>query len=113
MQAQASTPNPSRATVLVRVPECLDDVQRRQKYDEPLALALRDAGVGDFVGGVTKPSSDGQAESVVLMLSLNYTTSLSVVIDALSKIGAPRETVVEVETEKATLSLSLAEATGG
>jgi hypothetical protein len=113
MHAQTSTPDRYRATVLVRVPECLDDAQRREKYDVPLALAIRDAGAGDFVGGVSKLGGDGQAESVVLQLTLHYYHSISVVIEALLKIGAPPETVVEAETETATLSLSLAEAAGG
>jgi hypothetical protein len=101
-----------RAVLFARLPEQLDDERRRRKYDEPLAAAIRDAGVGDSLRGFSQAGDDGQIAWVGIEVTLEVMQNGTFVAERLAALGAPPETRIEIETASATLEFTLAEATG-
>src|SRR4051794_16754416 len=101
-----------QAVLFARLPERLDDEQRRRKYDEPLAAAIREARVGHFLRGFSQLGDDGQVAWVGIEVTLDVLQNGAFVAERLAELGAPPETRIEIETEKASLEFSLAEATG-
>jgi len=101
-----------RAVLFARLPESLDDAQRRRKYDEPLAAAIREAGVGHSLRGFSQVGEDGQIVWVGIEVTLDVMQNGAFVAERLAELGARPETRIEIETEEASLELTLAEATG-
>jgi hypothetical protein len=102
-----------RATLFARLPERLDDAQRRRKYDEPLTAMIAEAGLGTFIRGFSQVGNDGQIAWVGIEVTLVVMQNWTFVVQRLVELGAPLETRVEMETMKATLEFTLAEWTGG
>jgi hypothetical protein len=101
-----------RALLFAKLPERLNDEQRRIKYDEPLAAALRESGIDVFIRGFSQPGENGEIEWVGLEVDLCRMIIVGPVLDCLLQLGAPPETVIEIEDEKATAEFTLAEMTG-
>jgi hypothetical protein len=101
-----------RAVLFARLPERLDDEQRRRKYDKPLAAAIREAGAGDSLRGFSQVGDDGQIAWVGIEVALDVMQNGAFVAERLVELGAPPDTRIEIETENASIEFSLAEATG-
>ena len=99
--------------MFARLPERLDDEQRRRKYDEPLTAMISEAGIGTFIRGFSQVGDDGQIAWVGIEVTLVVMQNGAFVAQRLVELGAPSETRVEIETMKATLEFTLAEWTGG
>ncbi len=100
------------ALLFAKLPERLDDEQRRNKYDEPLARMVRDERIGEVLRGFSHRNDAGEIEWVGFELELVVLQNCSFVAARLLNLGAPLDTLLEVETEKATAEFTLAEATG-
>jgi len=105
--------NDFEAIALARVPEALDDAERERKYDRPLAAMLSARQVGEFLRGFSQPANRGQPAWVGLEARFVVLQNVSAFCTCLSELGAPPETRIECETAKATLDLTLGEATDG
>ena len=101
-----------RAVLFARIPERLDNEQRRQKYDEPLAAAIREAGVGESLRGFSQIGDDGQITWVGIEVTFDVMQNVAFVAERLVELGAPPETRIEIETKKASVEFALADATG-
>src|SRR4051812_11465989 len=105
--------NDERRTVLfARIPERLDEEQRRRKYDDPLTAAMRDAGIVDSVRGFSQAGDDGQIAWVGIEVTLDLMQNFTFVTERLAQLGAPPETRIEIETDEALLEFTLVEAIG-
>jgi hypothetical protein len=100
------------AVLRARIPERLTDEQRRRKYDEPLVSILHEAGLGVFVGGCAQTGDDGDVAWVGFEVRLVEKQNAALIAERLVELGAPLETVIEIETERASLKFTLAEAGG-
>ena len=80
----------------IRIPESLLPEERGEKYEEPLAAALRAARLGRVCGGGTKP---GPGKTIaycgVDVVVRERVRGLEVLRSKLIELGAPPETVIE------------------
>jgi hypothetical protein len=108
-----STPDDDRRVVLfARLPERLDDEQRRRKYDQPLTTMIRQAGIGAFLQGFSQTGDDGAVEWIGLEVEVAVLQDCGFVAAHLVQLGAPPDTVVEIDTANASTQFSLTEMTG-
>lgn len=73
---------------------------------------MRESGNGTFRRGFSQRNDAGEVEWVGVELELIVLQALSSVARHFADLGAPPDTVMDVETEKATVQLTLVEATG-
>jgi hypothetical protein len=110
MLIATETPDhPRGATLLARIPEDLDESSRRQKYDVPLANALSARGLKYFCRGFTLPAAGGGAPGIGIEVRADSVEVLALVVQEIADLGALPETVIEIETDKATVECTLAE----
>jgi hypothetical protein len=105
----ASPENEPRAVLFARLPERLDDEQRRRKYDDPLYSKIREARIGAFLRGFSQSGDDGEVERVGIEVSLSVPQDGGFIAERLVELGAPLESVIEIESEKASITFTLAE----
>lgn len=101
-----------RAVMFARLPERLDDEQRRIKYDDPLVASIRESGLDASVRGFSQTGEDGKIAWVGIEVTLDVMQNGAFIAERLVELGAPLATVIEIETEKASVEFSLAEAAG-
>ena len=95
----AATPDHGgHAVLFARLPERLGDERRRQKYDEPLASMIREAGIGAFLRGLSEPNEQGGVDWIGLEAKLTRLPDCGHVLAWLLQLGAPAETLVEIDT---------------
>ena len=97
------------AVLVARWPERLDDEQRRRKYDEPLRAMMRKEGPEILFRGFSEVGEDGEVPCVRFELTFAVMKHGAWFAKRLMELGAPREGRVEIETEKASLEMSLAD----
>lgn len=108
MKIATSSFDGERAAVLfARLPEPLDNSERRQKYDEPLATAMREAGVEGSVRGFSQVGDDGKVAWVGIEVNLRSIQDTEFVVKRLFEFGAPANTRIQIETGDAVLELDL------
>ena len=82
--------------VYVRIPEPLRPFDRGDKYEEPLAAALAEAGLGEVTGGGQQL---GEGDSIVYcgvdVILSDRTRGLALLRHELRRLGAPVQTVIE------------------
>lgn len=111
MTIATQTPDPSpRATLFARIPEVLSDAERQRKYDDPLLALLQAQGNECSVRGFALPETDRGGQGVGIEVAADSVDPLIFVAQYLTNLGAPRQTVIEVETSKASFTMSLDEA---
>ena len=85
--------------VFVRIPEPIEPIARGERYEDPLAAALEERGVGIVTGGGSQLGREARIEFVRLDLQLaDLNGSLSLVREAMEELGAPIGSMLEFET---------------
>lgn len=106
--AAASTqdePGASSVFVFVKIPESIMPVERGEKYEDPLDIALKKAGVGEVTGGgsqLGEPDKDGSPTINWVGIDVDLTdqaTSLPLLKAELKRLGAPQGTTIEYELD--------------
>src|SRR5688500_11387058 len=95
------------ATLFARQPERPDDLQRRRKYDDRLTVMIREAGIDAPLRGFSRLDEDGQVVWVAIEMTLDLLQHGALVAQRLVELGAPLETVIEIERENASAEFSL------
>lgn len=93
--------------LFARLPEQLNDEERRMKYDEPLTAAMREGGLGGSVRGFSQVGDDGRVEWVGIESNLQAMHDCEFVVKRLFELGAPANTRVEIETGEAFIELDV------
>lgn len=97
-----------------RIFEPLNDDERRAKYDEPLAQMLNNKGIEHSIRGFTLPAdANHQQVSVGIEVLTEVAEAIAFVAEAMAALGAPPTTIFELETNKASVRLTVAEIRDG
>ncbi len=104
--AAASTQDePGASRVFVKIPESIMPVERGEKYEDPLDIALKKAGVGEVTGGgsqLAEPGKDGSPTIDWVGIDVDLTdpaTGLPLLKSELKRLGAPQGTTLEYEID--------------
>jgi hypothetical protein len=81
--------------VYVRIPEPLWPQERGKKYEDPLAAALADAGLGKVTGGGQQLDGGSIEYCGVDVILNNRAQGLALLKDVLRRLGAPAGTMIE------------------
>jgi hypothetical protein len=100
------------ATLFARIPIPLDEDTRRVRYDLPLKGRLDAAGIGHVLRGFNLPATLSHPAGVALEVRFDSVASCFSVIPHLIGIGAPPETLVEIDTDTASMQMTLEEEIG-
>lgn len=93
-----------------RIPEPLNDEQRRARNDDPLARRLDDEGIAHVIRGFSLlPDANHVEASVGIEVLVEVPAGIAFAAEAIKDLGAPPTTVIELETDKAALRLTLQE----
>ncbi len=77
-------------TVLARLREHIEPMDRGSRYEDPVDAVLRERGLGQVTGGGSQLGESGELEYADIELELaNLDDALSLVIDSLERAGAP------------------------
>jgi hypothetical protein len=100
-----------RLSLTARIPQNLDDLERQRMFDRPLREMMHAAGIAAAVRGVSSAGADagGWVEIEVAALAPHHIPSI---VKALLALGAPPATHLTLETTKASINFTLAEALG-
>jgi hypothetical protein len=78
------------STVVARLYEHIGPIDRGNRYEDPLDLALRGASLGEVTGGGSQLGALGEIEFADIEIQVaNLDDALSVIIDVLQRSGAP------------------------
>jgi hypothetical protein len=85
-----------RHFVLARITEHVEPIERGERYEDPLAVFLKEHGLGDVTGGGSQLTKDGEIEFADLELELvNLDDAVTRVIQQLEAMGAPCGSSIE------------------
>jgi hypothetical protein len=111
--AAPSDSNPRGGTLWARIPEPLSDKERRVKYDQPLSRVLTVEGIQNSISGYClPPDADLETASIGIEVHVPVAEAIELVAQAIADLGAPPATVLEIETNKASVQFTLAEVEG-
>src|ERR1043165_8471413 len=99
--------NDFEAIAFARIPEELDDQQRKENYDHPLSASLAESKCGVFLRSFSGIGQDG--DSIGLEVRLTFHHSVAFFAECLRKLQAPLDTIIEAETEMATMEFKLSD----
>src|SRR5687768_13562532 len=94
-------------TLFARIPEPVNEDERIRKYDGPLSAKLAETGIDCSVRGFCIAATDDAEASVALELHADNASWCAVAGGFLAELGAPPSTVIEVESDKALITLTL------
>jgi len=81
---------PQSQTVIARLYEHIEPLDRGQRYEDPLDAALRGKGLGQVTGGGSQLGPDGEIEFADIEINVyNLDDALSLIIESLQRSGAP------------------------
>ena len=100
------------AVLFARLREPLDDEHRRIKYDDPLVSKIRERGIGASVRGFSEADQDGHIHWVGVEVTLDAMRDVVFVAECLAQLGAPPDTLIEIETENSCIEFALDQPTG-
>lgn len=101
-----------RSTLFSRIPEVLDEGNRKRRYDLPIQQALLAEGIAFSLRGFTlSRTENNHSPGVGIEVRGESADALGLVVQLLADLGAPLETAIEIVSEKGTVSFTLAEAT--
>lgn len=82
--------------VSIKINESISSDDRGAKYDDPLAAALKDANLGDVIGGGNSVNKAGKVEWAGIDLEVNdLQKSIPVIKQKLIELGAPKGSTIE------------------
>lgn len=82
--------------VSVKINESISTDDRGTKYDDPLAAALKDANLGEIVGGGNSVNKAGKIEWAGIDLEVtDLQKSIPVIKQKLIDLGAPKGSTIE------------------
>jgi len=105
LQRFASFADGKPITVVIRIPEFLDDAARRIRFTEPLTEIVRVISTTASLDCIT--TSDGAA--VFIELKPDELVAIDAVVGYLREINVSLDTVIEFEFEKGVVSWPLSE----
>jgi hypothetical protein len=101
MLIATGTPDaPRSATLFARVPLAMSDLDARRTFEQPLGAWLVEQGMEFSLRCFPLPAS--QDDAVLLAMA----------VEKISELGAPPETLIEIESDKATVEMSLGDMAG-
>jgi hypothetical protein len=75
-------------------------IDRGERYEEPLAEALEENGLGEVTGGGTMQSNDGEIEYCGIDVNLfGVQEAVPFICDFLTQRGAPKGSILQYENE--------------
>ena len=98
-------PGTSSVFVFVKIPESIMPIERGKKYEDPLDIALKKAGVGEITGGgsqLGEPDKNGSPTIDWVGIDVDLTdqaAGLPLLKAELKRLGAPQGTTLEYELE--------------
>ena len=82
--------------VSVKINESISSDDRGAKYDDPLALALKDANLGEVIGGGNSVNKAGKVEWAGIDLEVNdLQKAIPIIKQKLIELGAPKGSTIE------------------
>ena len=97
-----------RGTLRARIPEPLSEDERRAKYDDPLSRRMAEEAVeGTVRGFCIPPVADHPTASVEIEVEVAEPDRIVLVPQIIADLGAPPATIIEIETEKASIEFTL------
>jgi hypothetical protein len=108
MLTTPQTPDPD-VTVFARIPQPLDEPTRIARYDRPLGAKLAELEIDHSLRGFCLPETLNHPAGVALEVRVHTPKAFAIVAQCLANFGAPRETLIELETDTASMETSLAE----
>lgn len=96
-------PGTSSVFVFVKIPESIMPIERGKKYEDPLDIALKKAGVGEITGGgsqLGEPDKNGSPTIDWVGIDVDLTdqaNGLPLLKAELKRLGAPQGTTLEYE----------------
>lgn len=96
-------PDTSGLFVFVKIPESIMPIERGEKYEDPLDIALKKAGVGEVTGGgsqLGEPDKDGSPTIDWVGIDVDLTdqaAGLPLLKAELKRLGVPQGTTLEYE----------------
>lgn len=106
-------PGTSSLFVFVKIPESIMPIERGEKYEDPLDITLKKAGVGEVTGGgsqLGEPDKDGSPTIDWVGIDVDLTdqaTGLPLLKAELKRLGAPQGTTLEYELDGKTTTDAL------
>jgi len=86
--------------VVANIDECIQPIDRGERYEDPLTAVLQERGLGEITGGGSQLDENFMIESVDIDMSLlNLDEALSLVKSTLVKLGAPIGSTVSYERD--------------
>jgi hypothetical protein len=113
MLIATETPDrPRGATLFADVPLVMTDAESRRKFEQPLGAWLTEQGVEFSLRCFSLPARQDRAGGIGIEVKTEESGTLAFAVEKIAELGAPLGTRIEIESDKATIEMTLAEAAG-
>jgi hypothetical protein len=101
--------SPRGATLFARIPLPMDEREASAAFERPLGEWLAAQGIAFSIRCFVLDATADGPSGVGVEVQLDSADPLWLIVQQLAELGAPPETVIEIESDKACMETSLAE----
>ena len=113
MLIATETPDAPRvATLFADIPLVMTDAESQRTFEEPLGAWLTEQEVEFSLRCFSLPARQDRPPGIGIEVKTGEAGTLAFAVEKIAELGAPPETRIEIESDKATIEMTLAEAAG-
>jgi hypothetical protein len=113
MLVATETPDPPRgATLFAEIPLPMTELELQRTFGQPLGEWLTEQAVEFSLRCFRLPARQDRPPGIGIEIQTDKFGTLAFAVEKIAELGAPPETRIEIESEKATIEMTLAEAAG-
>jgi hypothetical protein len=113
MHVATETPDvPRGATLFVEIPLPMTELEFQRTFEQPLATWLIEQGIEFSLRCLPLPVRQDRPAGMGIEVHADEFGILPFAVEKIAELGAPPETLIQFESDKATIEMTLAEAAG-